>query len=834
MKKFYLLSVLLFGFFNVYSQTHITLTFHAKDSLTQNSLALDSVHVQNLTQNCDTTLYDSVSVLTLPAQWPVGIGETSPGNGSFILMQNEPNPFEGITMVPVYLKNSGELNLAVYDLRGNKLSQYSNEFAKGWHSFAVSLNEASLLVLMVSDNTSMKTIKLLSTGSGFNENRISYEGQSGNNLVTIKSNLDVNGFIFYLGNQLVYTSYVAGYHESVLFDTPISSEDYMFAMLPSSSPINPSVSTAPVTNITETTATSGGDVISDGGAFVTARGVCWSLSPDPTIAGNHTTDGSDTGSFVSIITGLTPYTQYYLRAYATNSVGTAYGNELTFTTITLPTVTTDTVTDITQNTATSGGNVTFDGGSAVIERGVCWSTSSNPTTVGSHTSDGSGMGAFTSYLTGLTANTLYHIRAYATNNAGIAYGNELTFTTLAATLPTVITTVVTNITQTTATSGGNVTSDGGSFVTVRGVCWSTSSNPTTSNSHTSDGSGMGAFTSYLTGLSPNTPYYVRAYATNSIGTAYGNQVTFTTLPVGIPTVSTADVTDITQTTATSGGNVTSDGGLSVTARGVCWNTSQNPTTAGNHTTDGSGTGIFVSYLTGLTPNTPYYVRAYATNSSGTAYGNQVSFTTLNVFTCGDSITINHDTSGGVAPVNKTVTYGTVTNIPGETSKCWITSNLGADHQATSKDDATEPSAGWYWQFNKKQGYKVTNNNTRTPNTPWIHPINENSDWTSTNDPCTLEMGNGWRIPTLTEWNNVTTSGGWTNWDGSWNSPLKMHAAGYLRINDALLTGRGQYGEYWSSTQASNTNGWDFFLCSAGDGTEGDSKPQGISLRCLKD
>jgi len=94
MKKFYLLSVLLFGFFNMYSQTQITLTFHAKDSLTQSSLALDSVHVQNLTQNCDTTLFDSVPVLTLPAEWPVGIGETnSSGSGSFILMQNAPNPF---------------------------------------------------------------------------------------------------------------------------------------------------------------------------------------------------------------------------------------------------------------------------------------------------------------------------------------------------------------------------------------------------------------------------------------------------------------------------------------------------------------------------------------------------------------------------------------------------------------------------------------------------------------------------------------------------------------------------------------------------------------------
>jgi uncharacterized protein (TIGR02145 family) len=233
MKKFYLLSVLLFGFFNMYSQTQITLTFHAKDSLTQSSLALDSVHVQNLTQNCDTTLFDSVPVLTLPAEWPVGIGETSPGGGSFILMQNAPNPFEGITTVPVYLKNAEVLNLAVYDLRGNKLSQYSNEFEKGWHSFVVSTNGASLLVLMVSDNTSLKTIKLLSTGSGSEGDRISYEGLSGNSPTLLKSVQSSPGFIFYLGNQLQYTAYVGGYVENILIDNPVSSENYTFTMYPS-------------------------------------------------------------------------------------------------------------------------------------------------------------------------------------------------------------------------------------------------------------------------------------------------------------------------------------------------------------------------------------------------------------------------------------------------------------------------------------------------------------------------------------------------------------------------------------------------------------------------
>jgi len=299
---------------------------------------------------------------------------------------------------------------------------------------------------------------------------------------------------------------------------------------------------------------------------------------------------------------------------------------------TVPSVTTADFTNITQTTATSGGNVTSDGGVTVTARGVCWNTSSNPTTANNHTTDSSGTGVFVSNLTGLTANTLYYVRAYATNSLGTAYGNEVTFSTL-ANLPTVTTTTVTNITQTTATSGGNVTFEGSATVTACGVCWSTAASPTIADSHTNDGSGTGVFVSNLTGLTAITPYYVRAYATNSFGTSYGNQVTFSTL-ANLPTITTTAVTDITPTTATSGGNVTSDGGASMTARGVCWSLSSSPTTADSHTTDGSGTGVFVSNLTGLTGNTFYYVRAYSTNSVGTAYGNQMSFTTG--FTIGES------------------------------------------------------------------------------------------------------------------------------------------------------------------------------------------------------
>ena len=167
-----------------------------------------------------------------------------------------------------------------------------------------------------------------------------------------------------------------------------------------------------------------------------------------------------------------------------------------------------------------------------------------------------------------------------------------------------------------------MTDDGGLEVTARGVCWSTNSNPTISDSHSTDGNGTGNFTSIITGLEDNTTYYVRAYATNGVGTAYGNELTFAT-PT-LPTVTTIAVTNIDATSATSGGNVTDDGEATVTARGVCWSTSHNPTISDSYTTNGTGTGSFTSSLTNLTPNTTYYVRAYATNSVGTAYGSEVS------------------------------------------------------------------------------------------------------------------------------------------------------------------------------------------------------------------
>ena len=199
--------------------------------------------------------------------------------------------------------------------------------------------------------------------------------------------------------------------------------------------------------------------------------------------------------------------------------------------------------------------------------------------------------------------------------------------------------------------------------------------------------------------------------------------------------------------------------------------------------------------------------------------------------CGDSLEVNH-VAGSVAPVNKTTKYGTISGVPGELGKCWITKNLGADRQALSVSDNTEASSGWYWQFNRKQGYKH-DGTTRTPNTVWITSINEEDNWLIANDPCNIELGAQWYLPTNTEWYNVDNTGGWTNWNGPWGSGLKLHAAGYLGTSNGSLYGRGSNGLYWSSTQNSTYYGASLNISSGISSTSSTIKTAGISIRCVK-
>ncbi len=290
----------------------------------------------------------------------------------------------------------------------------------------------------------------------------------------------------------------------------------------------PVLTTDTISSITQNTAICGGNITSDNGLEVSARGVCWSFNPNPTITDSLTKNAAGTGKFTSQLSSLVPDTTYYVRAYATNSDGTAYGLQVTFKTTkaVYPVLTTTKATDVSDLSATSGGSVSFNGGTTVIQRGVCWGINTFPTILDNKTTDGLGNGNFTSSISGLTAGTTYYIRSYATNKTGTGYGNQDTIKT--HTIPTLTTLTAQATSQTTASSGGNINNDGGTFVTARGICWNTTGNPTTNDTKTSDGIGNGNFTSTLTNLTADITYYIRAYATNKVGTAYGNTVSIKT------------------------------------------------------------------------------------------------------------------------------------------------------------------------------------------------------------------------------------------------------------------------------------------------------------------
>lgn len=270
---------------------------------------------------------------------------------------------------------------------------------------------------------------------------------------------------------------------------------------------------------------------------------------------------------------------------------------------------------------------------------------------------------------------------------------------------------VTSISYTSATVAGNVTDDGGATITSRGVCYGTSYNPTISGNKVISGSGTGSFSANLTGLTAGTTYYVRAYATNSAGTGYSNNATFTTTAITIPTVTTGTVSSITVCRANISGSVTSDGGSTVTERGVCYGTSANPTISGDHTVKGSGTGSFTVNLFGLSASTTYYVRAYATNSAGTAYGTQTTFTTsASTMTLPNAI-LNLDIFNMTATSIKEKVSGSYLT---RTSPSYLTftttSNFGRAYAPTSRNATIEFSCT-YSQSNFPALYNVMQNST---------------------------------------------------------------------------------------------------------------------------
>jgi uncharacterized protein (TIGR02145 family) len=602
----------------------------------------------------------------------------------------------------------------------------------------------------------------------------------------------------------------------------------------------PTVSFDEVSQITSFSTIARGNVSSDGGAAVTDKGFCWGTNLNPTISNNKISIGTGTGSFSSSISGLISGTTYYIGAYATNAKGIAYSNQVSFITVAFATVvTTIDLNSITSTTATVGGTITSVDGSPITGRGVCWNTTWNPTIADSKTTEGPGAGTFTSNLAGFTPGKTYYVKAYATNSNGIIYGNKVTFNTKGD-VPVITTSAAYAITPTTANCTGDIVTNGGSAITVRGVCWSTSPNPTIADNKTTDTVKDYIF-GILTGLLPTTTYYVRAYATNSAGTAYGNQVTFTTTAF-IPLVTTKTVTGIASSTATSGGDVTSDNGSVVTARGVCWDTSRNPTIANSKTDDGTGSGSFTSHITGLSENTTYYYRAYATNSNGTGYGTGYSFKTF--YTNNDII------------FNPELSYGTVADIDGNVYKTirigtqtWMAENLKTTRYRNG-DPITNVIASAAWQTLQSGAYCWYNNDAAT----YKENFGALYNWYAVAD-VRIIAPTGWHVPTDAEWTTLSTYLGGESYAGGtmkevgithWKNPntgatnssgFTALPGGMLAYSNSYTTGIQYGGLWWTSTPYDASYAWYFGLNYDFARFPDDlicRYQNGLSVRCVQD
>ena len=407
-------------------------------------------------------------------------------------------------------------------------------------------------------------------------------------------------------------------------------------------------------------------------------------------------------------------------------------------------------------------NVTSDGGSPVTARGVVYGTAPGVTLANaSFTNDGAGTGLYQSNVFGLSPHTTYYVNAYATNNVGTVYGSEFAVNTTYYRYPVVMVDLLTSaVTSTSIALQANITSDGSSFITARGFCWDTVLTPTINSYHTVNGTGMGVFNGVATGLTPNTNYTILAYATNANGTVYPLGVNVSTSSVTAPVVYTdAAIQQPYGTSLVAGGTIVSSP-EQIVARGVCWATTQNPTIAGNHTTDGAGLGHFTSTISGLTPSTAYYTKAYATGSSGTTYyGNQIQVATQ----CSTEYCRSQHAQGGII----------------------VQLDTSGHHGLVVTDVSLIDSIPWY------NGAYVTTNGTGTDgqvNTAAIIAAQGSGNYAAAY--CDNLVRNGysdWYLPSMQE------TQVWTSY--YYNGFLGIYALGSI--------------PYWTSTEVNSTTAYSF-------------------------
>lgn len=380
------------------------------------------------------------------------------------------------------------------------------------------------------------------------------------------------------------------------------------------------------------------EIIDEGTAKVTTRGFCWSsTNASPMLGaceGNVEVALNDSKIFASEITKLKEGTTYYVRSYAINEKGTGYGNKVTITTtsVTEATVTLADVYNITTTTAQLAASIGSNGNGTINERGFCWSSSSQKPEIGatgceSHAIEGEN---FTLVLSNLKSNqTPYWVVAYVKNEKGIAYSEVKSFETQVLDVPELATPTIpeANITISSALFNSSIVSNNNSDIKAKGFCYSSTNNKPTIEDNPQPIEGN-TFSLQVNELKYGTTYYVRAYATNGVGTGYSTSVSFTTTNILIPTLNHVAISSITTDGATFTATITSTNNGTIKEKGFCWSTTNsNPTYEDSKQLIDDKNTTFAYKLSGLTNGTRYYVRAFAKNEAGISYTGTQEFVT---------------------------------------------------------------------------------------------------------------------------------------------------------------------------------------------------------------
>ena len=782
------------------------------------SPTVDSVIVENLTQGTKLKMKGSDVLHLLGIVTGIEtIGDNLAGKIAF-----SPNPMKDLTRMQFVLPEPGKTIITMYDFLGRETAQTRNLLSEGQHTYRIQGVEEGIYFVRISSGRYSFSGKLVSSGSQNTGLKILYENTiaAEEKLVDSKGTNEEKVMQYNTGDRLKFTAIsgnyrtvitdVADFNKIITFDffactdgdinnysiVQIGTQTWMAENLKTTKYLSGDLigTTSPATqdisleflpryqwayNGNESNVATYGRLYT-WYAIIDSRAVCptgWYIPKDGdwTILTNFL-NANIAGSKLKE-TGIIHWTTPNL--YATNEMGF---------------------------TALPGGWHSWDGTFKSLGSIGFWQTASEYNTMNA-------------YIQGMYYNYSNVLRTYGGKKGGFSVR------CLKISVPRVITTPIAIIGTATATAGGNVISDGGATVTEKGIYYGLAQNPVTTGTKVQSGSGEGIFEISLKELTPDKTYHVMAYATNSLGTSYGNEEIFMTLPLVLPDINTAAITSITQTSAISGGDISYDGGAEITARGVCWGTSPDPTTNGFHTSDGVGSGNFVSNLTGLIVNTKYFVRSYATNTIGTQYGNEICFATS-----GKSGTLS-DADGN--------TYSTI--IIG--TQIWMAENLKTTkyNDNTSISNVTDDAA---WVALTSPAYCWYNNDAATYKAPYGALYN----WYTVNTGKLCPTG--WHVPSEPEFRvfdaylcSVNAAGkvkeaGTTHWNtpnaGATNETGWTGLPGGMRYSVFDLV--GNWGCYQSTMDYSATHSGFMILYNDQNYMDGDwyKKQCGFSVRCLKD